>query len=179
MKKFFQDQPTHQMSASLPSGKVLFGGKSVRSQPIQLPGHTETCYIDGKFDSVLAFDDNSYAVVDFKTSEPKPDHVAFYGRQLHAYAYALEHPAAGKLNLAPISRLGLFIVQPKDMVRQDDGRVAYLGDVTWLEVPHDDQAFLAFLGQVMTVLELPEPPAAGCNCVWCQYRQQARENPEY
>ena len=179
MKAFFQDQPTHQMNASLPPGKVLFSGSSVRSRPIQLPGHIDTCYIDGRFDTVLAFDDNSYAVVDFKTSDPKPEHIAFYGRQLHAYAYALEHPAAGRLSLAPISRLGLFIVQPKDMARYADGRIAYLGDVTWLEVPCDEGAFLTFLDQVMAVLELPDPPVASSKCVWCQYRQLARENPDY
>jgi len=57
---------------------------------------------------VLAFDDGCYSVMDFKTSTPSRQHVAFYWRQLSAYAYALEHPAAGALQLSPVSKLGLL-----------------------------------------------------------------------
>lgn len=179
MKGFFRDQPAQALEPGLPPGRVLFSSKRVQSAPIALPGHAETCVLAGLFDSLLAFDDGSYAVVDFKTSAPKAQHVAFYGRQLHAYAYALEHPAEGKLHLSPVSRLGLFVVQPNEMVRQSDGRIAYLGQVTWLEVPRNDSAFLAFLSEVMTLLESPTPPPAAENCPWCAYRQSAQENAEF
>ncbi len=179
MKEFFQGQSTETLETSLPPGRVLFSGKRVQSAPLTLPGHAETCVLSGLFDSLLAFDDGSYGVVDFKTSAPKAQHVAFYGRQLHAYAYALEHPAQGKLHLAPINRLGLFIVQPNEMTRQPDGRIAYVGEVTWLEVPRDEAAFLNFLSDVMTLLESPEPPPAAEHCVWCAYRQSARQNADF
>jgi hypothetical protein len=179
MKDHFQGQPTHRMHPSLPPGIVQFGGGRVQSLPISLPGHLESSYILGNFDSILAFDDGSYAVVDFKTSDPKPEHVAFYGRQLHAYTYALENPAPGKFGLRPVNRLGLFIVKPNGMAQQDDGRIAYLGNVTWLEVPRDDVSFFAFLDQVMTVLQGGNPPPASETCTWCQYRNLARENPSY
>jgi CRISPR/Cas system-associated exonuclease Cas4 (RecB family) len=143
----------------------------VESQPISLPGHSSTCYIRGKFDTVVRFDDSSYGVVDFKTSTPKPTHLAFYGRQLHAYAYALEHAEAGKFSLSPISRLGLLVVEPIDMERAADGRIAYLGEVTWQEVPRDEAAFLLFLGEVLSVLEQPTPPEPAEKCAYCQYRQ--------
>jgi len=64
-------------------------------------------YIKGKFDTVVRFEDGSYGVVDFKTSTPNPTYLAFYGRHVHIYAYALEHAEVGKFPLSPISRLGV------------------------------------------------------------------------
>ncbi len=179
MKDHFQDQPTGTLEASLPPGKVQFGERWVRSKPIQVPGRENNCYLLGKFDSALAFEDGSYGVVDFKTSQPRPHFIEFYGRQLHAYAYALEHPETGKFGLSPVKRLGLFVVEPVDMQSTSDGRLAYLGAVTWIEVPRDDEAFFGFLGGVLGVLDAAVPPPAGESCAYCQYRQAAREHPEY
>ena len=35
-----------------------------------------------------------------------------YSRQLHAYAYTLEHPAPDKLALSPVTELGLLYFYP-------------------------------------------------------------------
>jgi len=173
MKNFFEDKPTSSLAPELPPGRVAFGEKWVQSAPIHISGHDAGCYIRGKFDTVVAFDDGTYGVIDFKTSQPKPYHVRFYGRQLHAYAYCLENPAPGKFNLKPISKLGLIIVEPSDMDQTPDGRIAYLGDMTWTEVPLDNKAFLGFLDQVLTVLEGPQPPPPAEKCGFCQYRQKS------
>lgn len=50
-------------------------------------------FISGRFDIVVSFDDGTYGVIDFKTSNPSKDSALLYSRQLHAYAYALEHSA--------------------------------------------------------------------------------------
>jgi len=176
MKEYFEGRPTTELDASLPAGQVRFGEQWVESGPLPLTGHTLQAYIKGKFDSVVAFDDGSYGVVDFKTSEPKPSHVAFYGRQLHAYAYALQHPASGKFSLSPISRLGLLVVAPQAMEVTPAGRIAYLGGVTWIEIPRDEPAFLEFLAHVIGLLEQREPPPPAENCPYCQYRASARES---
>ena len=176
MKKFFQGRSTTEISDGLPDGIVKFGERWVQSQPILLPGHTAQCYLLGKFDTVVEFSDGSFGVIDFKTSAASPGHVPFYSRQLHAYAYALENPAPGKFTLKPISKLGLLVVEPVDMGRYPDGRIAYMGDVTWQEIPLDINVFLAFIGEVLAVLELAEPPEAAEKCTFCQYRESARQN---
>lgn len=164
------------ITPTFPQGIVRFGEKWVTSQPIQLPGHETACFIKGKFDVVVEFSDSSYGVVDFKTSEAKPEHVRFYSRQLHAYAYALENPAQGKLGLQPISRLGLLCVEPMMMDRAEQDRIAYIGDATWLECPKDTPGFLQFLDKVVSTLELPSPPGPNPKCGWCQYRIDARDH---
>ncbi len=174
MKNFFEAQPTEKLSPELPAGHVAYGEKWVQSDIINLPGHETGVFIRGKFDTVVAFDDGSYGVIDFKTSQPKPYHIRFYGRQLHAYAHCLENPAPNKFSLSPITKLGLLVVEPNDMIATPEGKIGYLGDMTWTEVPRDDQKFMSFLDKVVTLLELPDPPPAREKCTWCQYREKSR-----
>jgi hypothetical protein len=82
--------------------------------------------------------------------------------------------AAGKFSLSPISELGLLVVAPKAMDVTASGQIAYLGGVTWMEIPRDDTGFLQFLGEVLTLLEQPSPPEPGDKCQYCQYREHAR-----
>ena len=103
MKGYFQGKPTLEISSTLPEGSVQFGERWVTSDLISFPKRNASCFIKGKFDTVVEFSDGSFGVVDFKTSAAKPEHIEFYSRQLHAYAYALENPAPGSLRLSPIS----------------------------------------------------------------------------
>lgn len=180
MKDFYEGQSTQKMDPGLPPGKVLFGEKWVTSAPISIPGHENSVYIRGKFDTVVEFDDGSFGVIDFKTSTPKPHHVEFYGRQLHAYAHALEHPAEGKLQLAPITTLGLLIVEPSLMTAgATAASVNFENELTWLPVEKDDDSFLSFIENVLTVLEQPQPPSAAEKCGWCKYRDEVKARPEF
>jgi hypothetical protein len=174
MTGFFQGLSTAEVAPELPEGVIQHSQRWVTSEEIALPGHNVRCYISGRFDTVVAFSDGTFGVVDYKTSRPKPEQVGFYSRQLHAYAYALENAAAGKLGLGPISRLGLLVYEPLAMERTADGRLAYLGDVTWLECPKDYDRFLGFLEEVVTVLEMPDGPPSSPECSWCRYREEAR-----
>jgi hypothetical protein len=176
MKTFFMGKPTGEIAPALPAGVVRLAEKWVQSRPIVVPGHTARCFIRGKIDVLVEFEDGSYGVVDFKTSWTKGSHIPLYSRQLHAYAYALEHPAPGKLALGPISQLGLLCVEPTHMHREPDGGISYVGDVAWIECPRDDAQFMGFLGQVLDVLEQPEPPPAAPACGWCTYRDEARRS---
>jgi len=177
MKQLYTDKPTSFISESLPAGRVSMQGKWVNSEPIRFEGISASCYLKGAFDSVLSFDDGSYAVIDFKTSQPNPAHIAFYGRQLHAYAYTLEHPSPGALRLSPITRLGLVYMDPVEIAyNAERGRIFYGGEVTWSEIPLNMGKFEDFLAGVLRVLDAPEPPAANPDCGFCAYRDEARRH---
>jgi hypothetical protein len=152
-------------------------GKWINSAPIAFDGLDASCYLKGAFDSVLNFDDGTYGVIDFKTSSPSPAHVAFYGRQLSAYAFALEHPSEKGLRINPISKLGLLYLDPVDIEHgEDHKRITYGGEVTWREIPKDEAGFLAFMRGVLTLLSQPEPPPAPESCGFCAYREEARRH---
>ena len=174
MKDFFEGKQVSEIAADLPEGFVKFGERWVVSQPIDLPGDPACCYIRGKFDTLVEFHDATYGVVDFKTTEVKPELVAFYSRQLHAYAYALEHAQIGSLSLRPVTMMGLLCVEPIEMTKDALGRIAYLGNAAWLECQKDEAQFLNFLEGVIHILKQPEPPAPNPNCPYCAYRDAAR-----
>lgn len=174
MKEFFSDLPSEEISPELPPGRIAYSGKWVNSKPISFPHHTARCYIRGIFDTVLEFADSSYAVVDFKTTKPKPEHITFYSRQLHAYTYALENSKPGSFCLSPVTTMGLLCVEPVSMNRTKGGNLAYEGQVTWLECPKDDEEFLSFLDSVLGLLDSPSAPPANPECKFCEYRDNSR-----
>jgi len=169
LKNHYDGKFTSELHIALPLGIVSHGEKYVKSTPIQLPDHDATCYISGRFDIVVSFDDGSYGVIDFKTSNPSRESAALYSRQLHAYAYALEHPAPGKLALSPVTKLGLLYFYPESVNQQGIDRLSYEADITWMEIEKDEAGFLNFIDQVLDVLESPETPECSPNCQWCSY----------
>jgi hypothetical protein len=176
MKAHFAGRPASEIDPSLPAGIISVSEKWVESIPIELAGHRLSVFIRGKTDAMLSFDDGSFGVVDFKTSEPKPSQIPFYSRQLHAYAYALEHPAPDKLLLSPISHLGLLVEAPHATWVESTEEINFHFSSTWMEIPYAEAGFLGFIDRVVTLLELPEPPPASEKCDYCHYRQHAREH---
>lgn len=172
---FYMDRPAKEISEQLPSGIVKYREKYVKSAPISIPGAMSQCYINGRFDAVIEFDDGSYCIVDYKTSEAKDEHVAFYSRQLTAYAYSLENPAPNALHLSPISRMGLFVITPDRFERTSTGEMIFVNRTTWMDVPRDDEAFLVFLGDVLAVLDAPTAPEPSETCGLCNYRNQMKD----
>ncbi|MGD0697051.1 MAG: PD-(D/E)XK nuclease family protein [Terriglobia bacterium] len=174
-KEFFARKRTEGLLQALPPGVVEYGEKWVQSRPLLVPKHVSPCFVRGKIDTVLKLDDGSWAVVDFKTGERKSEHMSLYSRQLHAYAIALENAAPGMLELRPIKKLGLLVFEPDAFRNAPLGPAALLGSMTWIEIPRDDEGFLAFLSEVLDVLESTEPPAGSPTCEWCNYRAKARQ----
>ncbi len=170
--EFYAGKPASEISPNLPPGALIYKEKWVKSAPIPIPGSASEVILRGRFDAVIAFEDGSFGIVDYKTSEASDEKAAFYGRQLSAYAYALENPAPNALHLAPITRLGLFVITPALYERLDDGRTAFVSKTTWVEVARDDASFLGLLGQVAAVLDAPQPPPVAEGCGLCQYYQE-------
>lgn len=170
-KRYFDGLGTAVLSPALPRGTIRAAeGLRVRSEVLTIPGHTRPVALRGNLDGYIAFEGGGFGLVDFKTSQASESHIPLYRRQLHAYAWALEHPAADALALGPISRLGLLCLDPTDIFVLPDGGEAFRIQKTWIECGRDDAAFFDFVDQVLRVLELPEPPAPAPRCAHCRYR---------
>ena len=172
---YYLEKPSSALSPELPAGIVKYREKWVKSVPISFPGTTTQFVIKGRFDAIMAFEDGSYGIVDYKTSEASEEKAAFYSRQLSAYAYALENPAPGALSISPITRLGLFMITPHRFEQLPSGEIAFITKTTWMDVPRDDEAFLAFLTEVVTLLDQPIPPDPAEDCGLCNYRKNYKE----
>jgi hypothetical protein len=172
---FYLDKPASEISPTLPAGKVKFREKWVKSSPISFPDAASQCVIKGRFDAVMAFEDDSYGIIDYKTSDASEEQAAFYSRQLSAYAYALENPAPYALSMSPITRLGLFVITPERFEQLSTGELAFVTRTTWMEVPRDDATFLELLREVVSLLDRPIPPDPDEGCGLCNYRRDYGE----
>lgn len=168
-KEFYSGRRADEISGQAPPGVITHGEQWVKSAPTTLEGRDSTFFINGRFDIVAKLDDGTYAVLDFKTGKPSDEKSAMYGRQLHAYAMALENPADGELELAPVTRMGLLYFTPDHCEQTGPERQIVGGTMTWVEIPRDDVAFRSFLGEVLDLLDGPMPPTSGEECIWCKY----------
>ena len=172
---YYLNKPASELSPDLPAGIVKYREKWVKSVPISFPGTSTQCVIKGRFDAIMAFEDGSYGVIDYKTSDASEEKAAFYSRQLSAYAYALENPGPGALSISPITRLGLFVITPHRFERLPSGEIAFITKTTWMDVPRDEETFLSFLREVVTLLDLPTLPEPAEDCGLCNYRKNYQE----
>jgi PD-(D/E)XK nuclease superfamily len=171
MKDHYLGERAEAVAAGMPAGVIGGGDRWVKSAPLLPPEVSGTCFIRGRVDVLIDCDDGTKGVVDFKTTVPKADHLATYGRQLHAYAMALEHPASGRSE--SVSSLGLLCFLPESY-QAEEGRAGLFGPVQWIEVPRDDLGFAHFLGEVVSVLEQADPPEPAPDCSWCALRDGVR-----
>lgn len=175
LKNHYDGKNTSELHQDFPRGIVSHGEKYVKSKIIRLRNHKSACFISGRFDIVTRFEDNTYGVIDFKTGSPKDEHNNLYGRQLHAYAYALENPAEGALNLSPVSKLGLLYFPPERTKQNNVEQLLYETDIHWVEIERNDEGFLDFLDEVLTVLESIDLPEPSPDCRWCNYVKKLTE----
>lgn len=174
LKNHYDGKRTEELHLNLPSGTMKYGEKWLESQNLQLPGHNDTCYIKGRFDVVIEFDDGTFGVIDYKTGNPESEYSEFYSRQLHAYAYALENPAYGSLQLSPVSLLGLLYFYPTQVSQDNIELLSYDAKIHLIEIERNDQGFMDFIGEILTLLESSEYPESAPKCKWCKYIRELR-----
>lgn len=179
LKDHYTGKHTSELHVNVPPGILSHGEKSVRSQIIQLPNHDATCYISGRFDIVVSFEDGTYGVIDFKTGSPSESSVALYSRQLHAYAYALEHAAPRALSLFPITKMGLVYFYPSSVSQQNLENIFYESEITWIEIEKKEEHFLGFIDDVLSILDSSTVPEHSASCQWCGYLKRLNEIGQY
>jgi len=166
---YYDGKKAEGLHSTLPPGTIKYGERFIESANIRIPGHDDTCYIKGKFDVVIQFDDGTYGVFDYKTGNPESEYSKLYSRQLHAYAYALENPAYGSLNLSPVSKIGLLYFYPTQVSQENIEWLYYNAKIHLVDIERNDQSFLNFIGEVLTLLESPNYPESSPDCSWCKY----------
>ncbi|MEK7309426.1 MAG: PD-(D/E)XK nuclease family protein [Planctomycetota bacterium] len=168
-KEFYAGKRTEEFCRELPPGVVEFGEKWVESLVIKADNSPNTCFIRGRFDFVIKFDDGTFGVIDCKTARSSESKTKMYGRQLQAYTYALENAAEGKLNLSPITKLGLLYFEPIGFKQIENAKQAFEGNLLWQEVKRDDKTFLTFINSVVKTLDSNDVQPQVCdNCEYCR-----------
>jgi hypothetical protein len=170
MKHCFAASEWHSFGPRQPRFKIEYDERMIRSTPIFLPGHKVGVVIKGKYDSIVLFENGERAVCDFKTAPVRPEYLDKYGTQLHAYAHALENPALNSLSPGKVHRLGLAVFEPQSFAYDGQAFAQLKGDMRWLDVQRNDAGFMAFLEELVTLLENPMPGPSP-TCAYCKYRK--------
>jgi hypothetical protein len=136
--KFYDGKRAEELHPDLPPGDIKYGERFIESQNIRFPEHQNSCYIKGKFDVVIRFDDGTYGVYDYKTGNPEGEYSTLYSRQLHSYAYTVENPAHSSLKLASVSRLGLLYFHPSAVSQHKMDWLSYDAKIHLIEIRRDD-----------------------------------------
>ena len=116
-KNFYAGGSSRRMYGDLPEGEVGYDDMTLESEAIGFDDVGASMFIRGRIDAAMRFNDGTFGIVDYKTSEPKRHHVEFYGRQLHAYMYAAEHPAMGRPGSQAHQPYGAAVLHPARDVR--------------------------------------------------------------
>jgi len=169
LKEYYNGKRTEEIHPGLPPGIVRYGEMRIESQNLYFQGHNDTCFLKGRFDIVIEFDDESYGVIDFKTGNPEGEYSKLYSRQLHAYAYALENPARGSLRLYPVSMLGLLYFYPTKVSQHNIDWLSYEAEKHLVKIEKDSKLFLGFMEEILSLLESSDYPDSATNCDWCNY----------
>ena len=152
-----------EINSSLPAGKVEVKEGYLRSKPIP---PTKDCFISGRFDFASHLDDGTYAVIDFKITDPTEEKIQKFFPQLHAYKFALENPEYG----APkkVSQMGVIAINPEEISFPGE-KVIFKAKPQWFEIKEDMERFYAFITEVSKLLNGPMPDPSK-TCDWCRYR---------
>lgn len=161
-----------EINSRLPAGKVEVKEGYLKSKPIP---PTNDCYISGRFDFTSHLDDGTYAVVDFKITDPTEDKIQKFFPQLHAYKFALENPEIGEPK--KVSKMGVITINPEEISFPKED-VIFRAKPRWFEIEEDMDRFYAFIAEVSKLLNGPPPPENPDNCKWCYYRICTQKPPK-
>lgn len=152
-----------EINSDLPAGKIEVKEGYLRSKPIP---PSNDCFISGRFDIASKLDDGTYAVIDFKITDPRDDKIQKFFPQLHAYKFALENPDYGESK--KVSKMGVVTVSPEEITFPGEN-VIFKAKPQFFEIEEDMDRFYAFISEVSKLLKGPTPPTSE-TCDWCKYR---------
>ena len=170
---YFKTKNTSHLSASLPSGEIMqkdaLPGKVVSTTLTDLKGRG--FILGGRPDVVIAFDDNSYGIIDFKTTNIKEDKAESYRYQLEAYRYIFTYPGSIKKGptpkLSPITHMGVLQFFPNSIFDQNDQGCQLNMTMSYSPLEQNDILFMERITYILDILTSTDIPALNSNCYDC------------
>ena len=177
---YFKDKNTSALTSHLPPGRIM--------QKDEMPGRvvSETLkdnkgrefILGGRPDVVIEFDDKSYGIIDFKTTNLKDDKAESYRYQLEAYRYIFTYPGSIKKGptpkLSPITHMGVLQFEPKSISGHEEKNCTLNLEMSYSKLEQDDKKFFNRIEMILDILELKEPPPINENCTDCMFVQNQK-----
>ena len=152
-------------------GELDLPGK-VKSKNL-LDNKNRSFYLEGKPDLVIKFFNNTYGVIDFKTTS-EVDKTPFYKYQLEAYAQIFENPGVmpqiESPLLTPIKYLGLVQFTPREIVDHDHSFYQQNFTINHFELKRNEETvkdFKNYITKLIDIIEMPTTPNFNEECTMC------------
>ena len=129
--------------------------------------------LSGNPDIVIKFKENSFGIVDFKTTIISEDKAENYRYQLEAYAQIFSNPGSTKKaktpKLNPITHMGILQFYPEKITDHDDQSCDFKMKTFYSPLSRKEKDFYDFITSLIDLLELPEPPDFDPACNFCNF----------
>ena len=177
-QEYFKTKNTSSLSSCLPSGKIM--------QKDELPGRVVSTtlkdnkgrefILGGRPDVDIAFDDKSYGIIDFKTTNIKADKAESYRYQLEAYRHIFTYPGTIKKGptpkLIPITHMGVLQFFPQSIFDQDEKGCHLNMEMAYSPLEQNNDLFLGRITYIMDILHSQKIPAINSTCYDCNFVEQ-------
>jgi hypothetical protein len=174
---YFKDKNTSALTSHLPPGRIM--------QKEEMPGRVVSTtlkdnkgrefILGGRPDVVIEFDDKSYGIIDFKTTNIKSDKAESYRYQLEAYRYIFSYPGSIKKGptpkLSPITHMGVLQFEPKSISDNKENNCSLNLEMSYSKLEQNDKKFFTRIEMILDILELKDPPPINENCTDCMFAQ--------
>jgi hypothetical protein len=190
-KNRFQDLSTKEMFSKLPNGKfyktvnseeakIRKKNKEPQFKKMELPSFiisniikdkkSRNFFLAGKPDLVVKFDDNTYGILDFKTTS-EDDKTQAYKYQLEAYAQIFENPGetgvAKTPKLFPVSYMGLIQFTPKEIFEHNDTIYKQNFNINHYQLKRDVEDFYDHVTNLIDIIVGEKVPSFNNRCSVC------------
>ena len=175
-KDFFLEKNTSFINVNLPKGKFLSEADLPNkiSSSILEDNKKRKFKLIGIPDLVIKFENNTYGIIDFKTTKISDQKADFYKFQLEAYATIFENP--GEINsvktplLKPITKLAILQFDPYKIDKKFDEicNINFLMGYVELKSRPTNQLFER-VTLALDILSLDTPPTLNQSCNDCNF----------
>ena len=174
-QNYFKNLNTKALSSQLPSGRIMdkteLPGKVVSKVLRDSKGRD--FILGGRPDLVIEFDDKSYGIIDFKTTQLSDDKAENYRYQLEAYAQIFSHPGSIKKGptpkLEPINQIGILQFFPSEIFAHEESICKLNFKTSYVKLGRNVDEFYKRVELVIDTLSLDNPPDFTDNCKDCNF----------
>jgi hypothetical protein len=178
-KDYFKTLSTKDLTNDLPEGRFL--------QKDELPGRIVSRELEdlkkrkfilgGTPDIVIKFKDNSYGILDFKTTNLSETKSQNYKYQLEAYAQIFTFPGAIKSGetpkLEPITHLGILQFFPKKITSHAEDNANLQMQMSYSPLVRDIDNFYKHITFVIDILNDDKIPNFSDECEQCSFTKKS------
>ena len=174
-QNYFKNLNTKELSEKLPSGKIMtkseLPGRVVSKEMQDSKGRK--FILGGRPDIVIKFDDESYGIIDFKTTQLSDDKADNYKYQLESYAQIFLNPGATKTaptpKLDPISQIGVLQFFPSEIYDHEKDNCKLNFKMSYVKLNRDENDFYKRVELYIDIVSKENPPDYSDNCKDCNF----------